>query len=542
MKQITLLILSLLMLFTQTSSAQNDAGKGYFSGDLMLNANFYQRDSIIGAAGNPFYDNLLTGGESWFTVNYTKPDADLSAGIRFDAFLNSNIFNPVEPVNGMGIGYWYIKKKIGKLDLQAGYFYDQFGTGVIFRAYELRPLGIDQAIKGVKAGYELTDKIYVKAFMGKLKNRFETYDPMIMGGSIEGNYKLGEKLFLSPGAAIINRTMDQSSMDNIVATIEAYDDLADRFIPKYNVYAYSFYNSLSFKNINWFVEYSAKTRDVLVDLQGKLIDTDGHTAYTSLSYSQKGFGITFQGKITDNFTFRTSPNETFLRGMINYLPSLSKQNSFRLPARYAAVTQELDEIAWQADVVFTPKKGLSISANVSDIKTSDGEKLFREYYLDVDFKKKKAPWHAIVGVDWQDYNQLVYQQEGHFVHTLTPFVEFDYKFTRKKSLRLEAMYMITERDRKVFGKDDPEERQDLGDWIFGLLEYNIAPKFSFSVTDMYNPDDNEHYYSALVAYTKRANRMTLSYVKQVSGVVCTGGVCRFEPAFSGARFSLTSSF
>ncbi len=541
MKQLTILILSLLALPLLRLSAQ-DKGGGFFSGDLMLNANFYERDSAIGAAGNPFYDYLLTGGESWFTLNYTNPEADLSAGVRFDAFLNSNIFNPVLPTNGVGVGYWYVKKKIGKLDLQGGYFYDQFGTGTTFRAYELRALGIDQAIKGVKGGYELTDNIYVKAFMGKLKNRFETYDPMIMGANVDGSFTLGEKVFITPGASIINRTMDPGSMEKIVSTIESYDDVADRFVPKYNVYAYSFYNNLSYKNINWFVEYAGKTDDVLVDLDGQLINSDGYTAYSSLSYSQKGFGLTLQGKITDHFSFRTSANETFLRGMISYLPSLTKQNSFRLPARYGAITQELDEIAVQADLVVTPKKGLSFTANFSNIQTSEGEQLFREYYVDVDIKKKKSPWHFIAGIDMQDYNQFVYQQEGHYVNTFTPFVEVDYKFTRKKSIRVEAMYMLTERDRRMFGKDDPEERQDLGDWIFGLVEYNIAPKYSFSLTDMYNFDDNQHFYSALVAYTKRANRMTLSYVKQVEGVVCTGGVCRLEPAFSGAKFTLTSSF
>ncbi|HEY1045054.1 MAG TPA: DUF6029 family protein [Bacteroidia bacterium] len=34
----------------------------------------------------------------------------------------------------------------------------------------------------------------------------------------------------------------------------------------------------------------------------------------------------------------------------------------------------------------------------------------------------------------------------------------------------------------------------------------------------------------------------MSYIKQVQGVNCTGGICRVEPAFSGVRLSLSTSF
>ena len=45
-----------------------------------------------------------------------------------------------------------------------------------------------------------------------------------------------------------------------------------------------------------------------------------------------------------------------------------------------------------------------------------------------------------------------------------------------------------------------------------------------------------------VFYTIKSNRFSLSYIKQVEGVVCTGGICRLEPAFSGFRFAVTSTF
>ena len=75
------------------------------------------------------------------------------------------------------------------------------------------------------------------------------------------------------------------------------------------------------------------------------------------------------------------------------------------------------------------------------------------------------------------------------------------------------------------------------------------------MSDMYNADpgknspvdeDDEklrlHYPRFDVFYTLRSNRFSLSYIKQVEGVVCTGGICRLEPAFSGVRVSVSSTF
>ena len=37
-------------------------------------------------------------------------------------------------------------------------------------------------------------------------------------------------------------------------------------------------------------------------------------------------------------------------------------------------------------------------------------------------------------------------------------------------------------------------------------------------------------------------RFTGGYIKQVEGVVCTGGVCRYEFVFSGVKLSINSTF
>ena len=90
-------------------------------------------------------------------------------------------------------------------------------------------------------------------------------------------------------------------------------------------------------------------------------------------------------------------------------------------------------------------------------------------------------------------------------------------------------------------------KQDYGAWWNGLVELSIAPKWSFSVSDMWNIKPKKtakalHYPSVSVAFSQDANRISIAYVKQVEGVVCTGGICRVEPAFSGVRVGVTSAF
>ena len=54
--------------------------------------------------------------------------------------------------------------------------------------------------------------------------------------------------------------------------------------------------------------------------------------------------------------------------------------------------------------------------------------------------------------------------------------------------------------------------------------------------------EKTHYLTVGGVYTNGGNRFSLNYVKQVAGIVCSGGVCRYEPAFSGVRFNVLSNF
>lgn len=506
--------------------------QGSLTGSLEMTTKWFMRDSLIGATGTPQYDNQLVGTYGWLTTNYSNYKWGLEAGLRLDVFHNSDLQNPTESFTGAGIGRWYIRKQLDKLTLSGGYLYDQIGNGIIFRAYEARTLAIDNALFGIRAKYDIHKNWFVKAFTGQMKNRFERYEPIIRGLQVEGFIPVGKGLTLAPGAGIVNRTMDNNSMNIVVSNIESYP-VDQRFVPKFNVYAYTFYNRLNYKSLSWYVEVSGKTEEAIVNAQDRLVNEPGSNILSTLSLSMKGIGITGQFKRTENFVLRTSPNETILDGLINYLPPMARQNTYMLTARYNAATQFLGEMAYQVDVVAKPSREWSFTGTFSDIRNLQNDRLFTELYLQAEYKKGRD-WKLIMGGQRVAYNQLVYEVKGDSqLVSIVPFAELTYRFSRKTALRAEVQYM--------------NNAEDFGSWVYGLAEVTIVPHWSFGVWDMWNIKPKKtkkalHYPSAWVSYRNGGQRYELSYAKQVEGIVCTGGICRYEPAFSGVRFTVNATF
>lgn len=542
----------------QEGGTQN-GNEGRLTGNLMLNGNFFMRDSTIGAANTPQYDRQLFGADSWLNLNYQNWGFDM--GIRFDMFNNSNLINPTGSYTDMGIGRWYVSKKIHHLGITGGYIYDIIGSGIIFRAYEERALAIDQALFGVKLSYDLTPNWKVRAFTGRQKKQFNTAASVLRGLAIDG-FVAGDssKVTFAPGFGAVARTLDDGSINLLVATLNTYRK-EDIFVPKYNSYAFSAYNTMTAGPFSWYIEGAYKTADSFIDpfqeratvsgdtLLGRYVQSEGSVVYTSLSYANKGLGVTLEGKRTENFDFRTRPQEEGVQGLIHYIPPMAKVNTYRLPARYAAAIQYVGEQAVQLDVRYRLNKALSLNANFANITNLDGDLLYREVFTEAYYKFKKK-WTLTAGVQVQDYNQEVYygKPDAPTIKTLTPYADFLIKLSPKKSLRFEAQYMNVAKDHG--------ERADYGNWTFALVEYSVAPHWTVTLSDMFNIDPGKaspvdassgekekiHYPRVDVFYTHKANRISLSYVKQVEGIVCSGGICRLEPAFSGVKMSVNSTF
>ena len=199
----------------------------------------------------------------------------------------------------------------------------------------------------------------------------------------------------------------------------------------------------------------------------------------------------------------------------------------------------MGEMGGQADVCYSLRSKESryrywnFHANFSTFYNSFSKKLmWRDINFDVErqWSKKLKTIFLFSRQEWG--KSLGFQDlygSNIFVGDVT------YKFDRKKSLRVEAQYLLADRHD---GEYDYE-----GDWVAALAEFSLAPHWSFFVQDMYNIDKTKtHYYSGGFSYTYSRTRVQLSYGRNRAGYICSGGVCRYSPAYTGVNLVLTSSF
>jgi hypothetical protein len=553
MKRFFTLVIVTTALFI-SATAQD---KGVFSGNLQSNFNVFLKDSLIGAVegASPQYGKQISSSESWLFLNYDIKGWHFAA--RYDLFNNSNLLNRADAYSGQGLGFWQIKKEVGDLEITAGSFYDQFGSGAIFRAFENRLIGIDYAMEGVRLKYKIADDFVVKAFTGKQKGgldrRFETSPQIVKGINAEKGFKSEKGSILNVGVSAVNRTLDGNAYSKLVTEIQGLGlSKEEGFYPKYNTYLMNGYFNASVGNFGFNGEFNYKTAEPTKDNRDSLINGNGNLAILGVSYSKRklgrskkgGLGVNVQYRRIDNFAFNVDPYSqlSLLQGLLSYQPSLSRQASYRLLARYQAPAQFTGEQGVQAEIIYSLNKKTNVTLNFSNITDLNGEQLFREQFVQVEHKTNKK-WKGKLGLQMVNYNQEVYEVKplgkADEVETFTPFGELTYKINRKNSLRFESQMLLT--------------KQDLGSFYHGIIEWNNSPKFSIAISDMINTNPvrivNEsladqvlHYPSVFVKYNIKTTSFTAAYIKQVEGVVCTGGVCRLEPAFSGLRFTLSTQF
>ena len=140
MKKIALFITTISMSFLGFSQENN---LGEIHGDFNLNLQSYQEDLQIGAKAA---DEIILN-NAYLNLNYTK--GNFATGLRYESYLNALADYDPE-FKGNGIAYRYATYSIDGLEITAGNYYEQLGSGLIFRSYEEKGLGIDNAMDGVR--------------------------------------------------------------------------------------------------------------------------------------------------------------------------------------------------------------------------------------------------------------------------------------------------------------------------------------------------------------------------------------------------------
>ncbi|MFP4369631.1 MAG: DUF6029 family protein, partial [Candidatus Kapaibacterium sp.] len=127
----------MLAFFFTADSLSQDIGR--FSGNFQLDAQTYAKDSVIDA---PEVDESILS-NAFLNLYYYVGDFEVA--MRYESYLNP-ILGFDSRYKGSGIAYRQVKYKSDFYEITAGDFYEQFGSGLIFRAYEERALGYDNAV------------------------------------------------------------------------------------------------------------------------------------------------------------------------------------------------------------------------------------------------------------------------------------------------------------------------------------------------------------------------------------------------------------
>ncbi len=539
-----------LISFLSAQTSLNNVGGGQIHGNFEMTAQYYNPDSIIGADTIP--EKALFNGFS----NVTYTNGNFSAGIRYESYLNHLNGFP-DGYKGSGLLYRYASYKNDGLEITVGSSYEQFGSGLTLRMYEERSLGYDNALEGFRVRYSPIKGIYLKGVWGKQRN-FMTYGTGIVRG-INGEVNLNE---------LFEAKMDSVKTQFIFggSFVSKYQIDNDPFLilPK-NVGAWSATANIIRNKVNFYAEYAYKINDP--SASNGFIYKPGEALFSSITYSQKGFGAYLSLLRIDNFSFRSDRTAALQQLNINLLPALTKQHTYSLAAYYPFASQPNGQVSWQAELNYKLKRGsklggkygTDLSLNYSAAFGLDTNQLHDEasgrrfgyssnylpigdtlFFQDVNFEVFRKFSKTVKATFL--YTHIIYNKNALEGKAGYPYINADifvadvtWNVTDKLTLRTDVEHMSV------------PHKVDFGNWAVLLEEISLGDHYFIAVMDQWNygnkdPDLRVHYFSVQGGFSKGTNRIVVGYGKQRQGILCVGGVCRLVPASNGFTLTITSSF
>lgn len=551
------------------------------SGSFESNAQWYANDNTLGEFNdpNPSFDsrNEHVRANSYLKLDYSFLN-NFTVGVQIESYEPLPLINYFENYNETNIATYYANFRNEKLDITAGYFYEQFGSGLLLRSYEERQLGLNNALRGGRVKYSPNDFLNFTALYGQQRIAFDMSEGSVFGFDtnidVADVFDIENLSSFNLGLSYVGKQEDYSPESSSFDTTD-FPEMINSYSARMDIDFGKFY-------IN--AEYSIKGEDVAFTppsiglpeiIEGEYFK--GNALLFTAGYTKKGLGILGTFRRLENMAFYTERefgipggNEFNMLSM-NYIPALTKQQDYSLANIYIYQAQpalflqdfagQAGEIGGQFDLFYSFKKGSSLggkygtkfSANFSYWALLDatfnqaessydaeflkfGNRLNRDFNFEIR-KKLSSNWSGI----FTYINTIIDKGvslggplgiQGDIKSNIL-IAETTHKLGNGKSFRLEGQHLWTDEDKK--------------NWVGGTLEFNASRKLSFYITDMYNygndnEDDQIHYYNLGGSYTKGATRVALNYGRQRGGLLCVGGVCRFVPENTGLTLNLTTSF
>lgn len=236
-----LFLLSGLTIFAQNNILKN----GRISGNFQMDAQYYIPDEAIGA--DTVRDKVRAN--AFANINYTN--GGFSAGFRYEFYQYPLIdFEKIDYV-GHGIPHFYAGYSHDYFEVTVGSFYEQFGSGLIYRSYENRNLGYDNATNGIRVKGKPYKGIVLTGIWGTQRNLFAK-EGQIRG--LDGDFSFSEMI-----PALSNHGFRLGIGGSILSKFEKDDD-PDYNLPQ-NVAAVAARLNFGYKDFQINGEYAYKYND-----------------------------------------------------------------------------------------------------------------------------------------------------------------------------------------------------------------------------------------------------------------------------------------
>lgn len=502
--------------------------------------------------------------------SYLKLDYDYkfwTLGVQLEGYEPKAILNYSPEFKGVDFGTAYVRYNntdVG-LDITGGHFYEQYGSGLIFRSWEDRQIGINNAVFGLNAKFQPISGLEISAMGGKQR--------IGMGFDLSNSYLFGGNVHLD--------VSDMAQFDELglrvgfsyVGKSEKNQEFTEDYNQDLRKLQNAFSGRIGFDYDNFFgeAEYVYKQSDAL--FEGGVMGFNrqpGNAFLFNGGYSVKGTSFGFNLRRLENmssFSDRELTGNIYNSGVMNYVPALTKQYDYSLQNIYVYqaqyllsvfdVNQKIGEIGGQFDFyhnfqkgsVLGGKYGTGLVVNGSywaGLKTKEidegdaletgffdfGDKYYHDLGVEVR-KKWSKDWSSIFMYLNQYYNSPLLTSEIEEVNSHIVSAESTYQFLGNKSVRLELQHLWADADKK--------------NWVGGTVEFAANSNWSFYASDMYNygndnKDDRIHYYNVGASFTKGTTRVSAGYGRQRGGLLCVGGVCRMVSEAAGLTLGITTSF
>lgn len=451
------------------------------------------------------------------------------------------------------------------ISVRAGDFFEAISRGLALNVFEDRTLYYDTGIDGVRITYNKTFP---------MKNPLKI-KAQVIGGNI--NYRD----YLTPERTEKYKIRDAylriAPLKPIIIGLNYV--YSNGILPEAGVLTYVNTDipeavlNINYPDFQMYTEYAHKTSIISPnEIYKNPITAKGDGLYSSLSYSFKNVGLTFEYKnYRFDITLPGNRNNTRPTRMLPYQnpPTAQRENTSVLTSRNTHVVDFNDEVGGQLDVVYSPNDKLSFNLNGSiasrhyqyeDIDTSNIITYQRIDRSDSYLPSLNDPFSPFweIYLEGEDYateqiyaklafamqNNIIYNQDipssTEKIFTTTIPLEFRYSFTNKYSLTFINETQWASNTIRI--GDDNFMNQ------YFSLTFSRSPDLNFTFATEFTNDDEEPtgrkswYIGDILFKLNESNTFSVSYGSERGGLKCANGICRFVQPFDGFRATIATQY